>query len=118
MSARDNMHGLQVAYFDERVERMPQPQLLEHQLRQLRERLSYVSERSPFYRRKLDAAGIRAGNVRTLDDVRRIPFTEKEELRLSQAAHPPWGDFACIGPREAVRVFQTTGPWCRSCASC
>ena len=109
MSARDNMHGLQVAYFDERVERMPQPQLLEHQLRQLRERLSYVSERSPFYRRKLDAAGIRAGNVRTLDDVRRIPFTEKEELRLSQAAHPPWGDFACIGPREAVRVFQTTG---------
>ena len=109
MSARDNMHGLQVAYFDERVERMPRPQLLEHQLRQLRERLSYVSERSPFYRRKLDAAGIRAGNVRTLDDVRRIPFTEKEELRLSQAAHPPWGDFACIGPREAVRVFQTTG---------
>jgi phenylacetate-CoA ligase len=109
MSARDNMHGLQVAYFDERVERMPQPQLLEHQLRQLRERLSYVSERSPFYRRKLDAAGIRARNVRTLDDVRRIPFTEKEELRLSQAAHPPWGDFACIGPREAVRVFQTTG---------
>lgn len=109
MSARDNMHGLQVAYFDERVERMPQPQLLEHQLRQLRERLSYVSERSPFYRRKLDAAGIRAGDVRTLDDVRRIPFTEKEELRLSQAAHPPWGDFACIGPREAVRVFQTTG---------
>lgn len=109
MSARDNMHGLQVAYFDERVERMPQPQLLEHQLRQLRERLSYVIERSPFYRRKLDAAGIRAGDVRTLDDVRRIPFTEKEELRLSQAAHPPWGDFACIGPREAVRVFQTTG---------
>ena len=109
MSARDNMHGPQVAYFDERVERMPQPQLLEHQLRQLRERLSYVSERSPFYRRKLDAAGIRAGDVRTLDDVRRIPFTEKEELRLSQAAHPPWGDFACIGPREAVRVFQTTG---------
>lgn len=109
MSARDNMRGLQIAYFDEQVECMPQPELLEHQLHQLRERLSYVRERSPFYRRKLDAAGIRPGDVRTLDDVRRIPFTEKEELRLSQAANPPWGDFACIGPREAVRVFQTSG---------
>ena len=109
MSARDNMRGLSIAYWDERVECMPQPQLLEHQLQQLRERLDYVRERSPFYRRKLDAAGIRPGEVRTLEDVRRIPFTEKEELRLSQAAHPPWGDFACIGPREAVRVFQTTG---------
>lgn len=109
MSARDRSGGLQIAYWDERVECMPQPQLLEHQLHQLRERLSYVRERSPFYRRKLDAAGIRPDEVRTLDDVRRIPFTEKEELRLSQAANPPWGDFACIGPREAVRVFQTTG---------
>lgn len=109
MSARDNMHGLPIAYWDERVECMPQPQLLEHQLRQLRGRLDHVHARSPFYRRKLDAAGVRPGEVRTLEDVRRIPFTEKEELRLSQAANPPWGDFACIGPREAVRVFQTTG---------
>jgi phenylacetate-CoA ligase len=109
MSARDGIRGLQIAYWDEHVERMPQPTLLEHQLGQLRERLAYVHARSPFYRRKLDAAGIRPDAVRTLEDVRRIPFTEKEELRLSQAANPPWGDFACISPREAVRVFQTSG---------
>lgn len=109
MSARDSLHGLPIAYWDERLECMPQAELLGHQLHQLRERLRYVHERSPFYRRKLDAAGIRPDEVRTLDDVRRIPFTEKEELRLSQAANPPWGDFACIAPREAVRVFQTSG---------
>jgi phenylacetate-CoA ligase len=99
----------QVNYWDERLERMPQPQLREHQLQLMRARLGYVHERSPFYRRKLDAAGIRPDQVRTLQDVQRIPFTEKEELRLSQAANPPWGDFACIRPREAVRVFQTSG---------
>jgi phenylacetate-CoA ligase len=109
MSARDSMFGRPIAYFDERVERMAQPQLLEHQLTLLRERLHYVRSRSPFYRRKLDAAAIRPDDVRTLDDVRRIPFTDKEELRASQAARPPWGDFACIAPREAIRVFQTTG---------
>jgi phenylacetate-CoA ligase len=109
MSARERMFDRPVTYFDERVERMPRAELLEHQLAQLRERLQHVHERSPFYRRKLDAAGIRPDAVRALEDVRRIPFTEKEELRLSQAANPPWGDFACITPREAVRVFQTTG---------
>jgi phenylacetate-CoA ligase len=109
MSARDSMFGQPITYFDEPVERMAQPQLLEHQLALLRERLHYVRSRSPFYRRKLDAAGIRADEVRTLDDVRRIPFTDKEELRASQAANPPWGDFACISPREAIRVFQTSG---------
>ena len=109
MSARDPLHGPSIAYWDEPLERLPQAQLVAHQLALLRERLSYVHERSPFYRRKLDGAGIRSDDVRTLDDVRRIPFTEKEELRLSQAANPPWGDFACITPREAVRVFQTSG---------
>ncbi|HEY5900200.1 MAG TPA: AMP-binding protein [Burkholderiales bacterium] len=109
MSARDSMFAQPITYFDERVERMAQPQLLQLQLALLRERLQYVHERSPFYRRKLDAAGIRADEVRTLDDVRRIPFTDKEELRASQAANPPWGDFACISPREAIRVFQTSG---------
>lgn len=105
MSARDR----HIAYWDERHERMPRAELLELQLARLRERLEYVHAKSPFYRRKLDAAGIRPQDVRTLEDVRRIPFTDKEELRASQAAHPPWGDFACIEPREAVRVFQTSG---------
>jgi phenylacetate-CoA ligase len=33
----------------------------------------------------------------------------KEELRESQAEHPPWGDFVCIDPEQGVRVFQTSG---------
>jgi phenylacetate-CoA ligase len=98
-----------VFYFDEALECLPRDQLEALQLERLRERLHYVRELSPFYRRKLDAAGIIPDEVRSMDDVRRIPFTEKEELRRSQAEHPPWGDFHCISPRDAVRVFQTSG---------
>jgi phenylacetate-CoA ligase len=105
MSARQ----IGITYWEERLECMPREELVEHQLEALRERLDYVRERSPFYRRKLDAAGIRPEKIKTLEDARTIPFTEKEELRQSQVANPPWGDFACIEPREAVRVFQTTG---------
>jgi phenylacetate-CoA ligase len=99
----------QVFYWNERMERMPRPELAQYQLGKLRDQLAYVHARSPFYRRKLDAAGVRPDAIRSYDDVRGIPFTEKEELRISQEQHPPWGDFGCITPREAVRVFQTSG---------
>ncbi|MCZ7562951.1 MAG: AMP-binding protein [Burkholderiales bacterium] len=103
------MSSAQVFYWDERMERMPRVELARHQLAKLRDQLAHVHARSPFYRRKLDAAGVRPEEIRCYDDVRRIPFTEKDELRESQERHPPWGDFACITPREAVRVFQTSG---------
>ena len=98
-----------ITYWNERLECMPRPQLEQHQLQTLREQLNFIRERSPFYRRKFDAAQVVPDDVRSLDAVRRIPFTEKDELRRSQADSPPWGDFGCIRPREAVRVFQTTG---------
>jgi phenylacetate-CoA ligase len=103
------MSSRQVFYWNERLERMPRPELAQHQLGKLRDQLAHVHARSPFYRRKLDAAGVRPDAIRAYDDVRAIPFTEKEELRVSQERHPPWGDFGCITPREAVRVFQTSG---------
>jgi len=103
------MSSGQVFYWNERMERMPRAELAQHQLGKLRDQLAHVHARSPFYRRKLDAAGVRPDAIRSYDDVRAIPFTEKEELRASQEQHPPWGDFGCITPREAVRVFQTSG---------
>ena len=103
------MSGEKVTYWREDVECLPRAELAELQLRKLRDQLRYVTERSPFYRRKLAGAGIAPDDIRTLADVRRIPFTEKHELKESQLAHPPWGDFGCIAPEEAVRVFQTSG---------
>lgn len=106
---RGNMTTADVFYWRPDEERLARPQLEQLQLQRLRERLQHVHAKSPFYRRKLDAAGLRPDDIRTMNDVRRIPFTEKDELKQSQADHPPWGDFACITPEEAVRVFQTSG---------
>jgi phenylacetate-CoA ligase len=91
------------------LETMPREKLLEYQLDLFRKQMAYVYERAPFYRRKFDDAGVRPEHIKTLEDVSRIPFTVKEELRRSQEEHPPFGDFHCIPPEEGVRVFQTTG---------
>jgi phenylacetate-CoA ligase len=98
-----------VIYWNKEQETLAREKLQELQLQRFKERMQYVYARSPMYQRKYDEAGIKPSDIRTLDDIQHVPFTVKEELRESQAQHPPWGDFICIPPEEGVRVFQTTG---------
>ena len=97
------------AYFDERTETMPPAwtRRLEEEL--LTDQVTRCYERSPFYRRKLAEGGVRPEHVLSAEDLRRIPFTTKEELRASQEAEPPLGDFACVDLVDVVRVHLTSG---------
>lgn len=73
----------------------------------LRATVARVAEAVPFYRARLEAAGVRAAEIRGVDDLTRIPFTTKDDLRRSY----PFGLLAC--PREHVAEFHcssgTTG---------
>jgi phenylacetate-CoA ligase len=97
------------AYFDERTETMPPAwtRRLEEEL--LVDQVTRCFERSPFWRRKLAGAGVRPEHVLGAEDLRRIPLTTKEELRASQEAEPPLGDFVCADPVDVVRVHLTSG---------
>lgn len=67
-------------------------------------------ERSAFYRNKLRAAGFASAEaVGGLERIAGLPFTEKDELRASQAAHPPLGEHAAIAIAEAARIYSTSG---------
>ncbi|MGH2995033.1 MAG: phenylacetate--CoA ligase family protein [Gaiellaceae bacterium] len=96
-------------YFDEQVETMPPAwtHRLEEEL--LVTQVERCWELAPFYRGKLSEAGVRPEHVRRLEDLRRLPFTTKEELRASQVADPPFGDFACADQLEIARVHLTSG---------
>lgn len=98
-----------VTYWKKESECLPRQRLEELQLQRFKERMQYVYDRSPMYRRKYDDAGTKPSDIRTLADIQYVPFTVKEELRESQTNHPPWGDFLCVPAEEGVRVFQTTG---------
>jgi len=75
-----------------------------------RGQIASLFERSPFYRRKLTAAGFpSAAAAGGLDRLRELPFTEKDELRASQAAYPPLGDYAAIDIHQAARIYSTSG---------
>src|SRR5438477_7471502 len=75
-----------------------------------RAQIARLFERSPFYRDKLRAAGFASAEaVGGLEDIARLPFTEKDELRKSQAGHPPLGAHAAIRISQAARIYSTSG---------
>src|SRR5437879_13318288 len=74
------------------------------QTRRLREQLAHARAHSPFYRRKLEGAP----RVKTLDDLRRLPFTTKDELKENQAAKPPWGDVLAVPFEDVLRIHMTS----------
>ncbi|RJP23996.1 MAG: phenylacetate--CoA ligase [Deltaproteobacteria bacterium] len=72
------------------------------QLARLRKTVRYIHGKNPVYRKKLDAAGVRPAAIKTLDDIRRIPFTTKGEIRDSY----PFGLFTAS--REDIVEFHAT----------
>jgi phenylacetate-CoA ligase len=78
-------------------------------LERIREVMRYCWEKAPFYRRKWSDAGIDPAAIRTLEDFEKVPVVRKEELRLAQAEHPPFGDYACVEESQVHHIHGTSG---------
>ncbi|MEE9606816.1 MAG: hypothetical protein V3U03_03685, partial [Myxococcota bacterium] len=64
----------------------------------------------PHYVRKLEAAGVKSpDDIKGVEDLQHVPLTRKQELRDSEAAAPPIGDYRFTDLRACVRVGQSTG---------
>lgn len=74
------------------------------QLERLRGIVEYVYERVPFYRQALKERGLRPSDIRTLEDVRLLPMTTKEDFRKNY----PFGLFA-VPLKEVVRIHASSG---------
>lgn len=63
----------------------------------------------PFYQQLWGAKGIEPGDIRSLEDIVKLPVYDKSDLMASIAAHPPYGDFAGFGGADrAPTIFHTT----------
>jgi phenylacetate-CoA ligase len=90
--------------FDCAAETMPRKPLIELQKQRLRQTLERAYAQVPHYRRRFDAAGVKPGDLRTLADLERFPFTVKTDLRDNY----PFGMFAV--PREQlIRLHASSG---------
>jgi len=75
-----------------------------------RRQIERLFAHSAFYQDKLRAAGFDSpAAVGGIENIAALPFTEKDELRKSQAEHPPLGAHAAIDISQAARIYSTSG---------
>jgi phenylacetate-CoA ligase len=102
--ARSGAGGMSAMAASRDVERTPREELEQLQLDRLREVVRRVYDRVPFYRERLEAAGIKPQEIRSLEDLKRLPFTEKGDFR----SHYPFALLA-VPLREVVRLHASSG---------
>ncbi len=91
-------------YWQPEQECMDRKELEQLQLERLESTLSRVNMNVPFYRKKFDEIRFNPDDLRSLDDLRALPFTTKQDLRDNY----PYGLFA-VPLREVVRLHASSG---------
>ena len=92
------------AFWQKEEECMPRAELRALQLQKLRSLVARVYASVPAYTEALDRAGVKPDDIKTLDDIRRLPFTTKADLRN----HYPLG-YLAIPRREVARFHGSSG---------
>ena len=90
--------------YDRDIETLTRDDMGQLQIERLQATLNRVYTNVAFYHEAFDRAKVDIEQVRTLDDIRRLPFTTREDLRASY----PYGMFA-VPLRDIVRMHATSG---------
>lgn len=93
-----------MSYWEPERECMAREDLEQLQLERLQSTLYRVGTNVPFYKKKFEQIKFNYDDIRSLDDLRRLPFTEKQDLRDNY----PYGLFA-VPLRDVVRVHSSSG---------
>ena len=90
-------------YFNPDIETLSRPEIEALQLERLKKTVAHCMN-SPFYQQRFTAAKLKPEDIKTLEDLRRIPFTTKQDLRDTY----PFG-IASVPLRECVRLHSSSG---------
>ena len=96
-------------YWNEDMETMQPAALRQLENEYLRTQLDYVWQCSAFYQARFAEARVNRTDIRDVADLPLLPFTEKDECRLSQHEHPPFGSYLASSQEQVIRVHKTSG---------
>lgn len=91
-------------YFQPEIETAPREYLRALQSARLIKQVHHCYENVPFYREKFDAMGLSPDDIKSIDDITKLPFTVKQDLR----DHYPFGLFA-VPKDQLVRIHASSG---------
>ncbi len=91
-------------YFQEEIERAPLEKIREWQNEKLLRQVKHVWDNVPYYRNKMIEAGVTVEDIKSLDDLHKLPFLTKADLKAAY----PYGLLA-VPLRDCVRIQSTSG---------
>ncbi|WP_290900239.1 phenylacetate--CoA ligase family protein [Ferroglobus sp.] len=91
-------------YWNPVVEKMSKSELKELQERKLRQTVEFAYRYSEFYRKLYDQAGVKPDDIKSLEDLEKLPFVKKQDLRDNY----PYGMFA-VPLKDVVRIHASSG---------
>ncbi|QTA84751.1 phenylacetate--CoA ligase family protein [Desulfonema magnum] len=97
-------------YWNPVLETLPREKLHSLQLKKFRRIFTWTYENSRFHRKLYDEAGVTPEDIRSFEDIRRVPKVEKSMMRDIQRKDPfPYGDALCVPLEEVSEFRQTSG---------
>jgi len=98
------------AYWNPIMETMPREKLKELQVIKFKRIFDWAYHNSPFYKKLYKDAGIEPGDIKTYDDIKKVPKTDKGMLREVQNRPPfPYCDILSVPLQEVTEFRQTSG---------
>lgn len=91
-------------FYDKKIETMSRSRMRALQLKRLKEIVEYAYNRVPFYKKKYDEAGVKPSDIKTLEDIRKLPFVTKADLRENY----PYGLLA-VPLSDLARIHASSG---------
>lgn len=98
------MKGAKSWIFQPEIEKMNRNKLLKLQEERLKRIVKYCYEQVPAYKKKFKEAGVTPEDIKTLDDLKKVPFTEKDDLRKAY----PYGMMA-VSLKEVLELHASSG---------
>lgn len=98
-----------VEYWNPILETLDEERMRALQLRKFQRVFSWTYERSALYRRKFQAAGLKPGDIRTWDDIARVPLLTKNDYRCQGVDPFPYGETLCVPLEDVTEFHQTSG---------
>lgn len=96
--------------FFSKLETMTASERRQFQNRKLKQIISYAYEKAPAIKKKLDKAKVKPGAIKTVNDLEKLPITEKADLVALQKKNPPFGGLNGVPPEKLRRIFVSPGP--------
>ena len=97
-------------YWNPVLETLPRERIRDLQLKKFKRIFQWAYDHSEFHRNLYQKAGLGPGDIRSFEDIRRVPKVEKAMMREIQCKDPfPYGDALCVPLEEVTAFRQTSG---------